>query len=207
MTEWITLSAARSYMQWGTDTSRDAVLQTVIDSAVASIERIKGHIVQAAVTGEVQDVADRGIVILDESPVLSVQSVSFVQAGSTPVAIPKADPVNGVLTGWTLASGGGVLTVPTGFCGLSYGAQVVVDYTVGRAPIPADWTEAALELIAFLWDSSQNNSEGDRAGVGAPDDDWPNRGSNGIGAYAMPFRVRELLGIYGKTVRSAVFAR
>lgn len=196
-------------MQWGTDTSRDAELQRSIDSACASIERIKGHVGAESFTGEPHVVGRAGLVILDESPVKSVESVARVNAGAAPTVIPKADPLTGVLDGWTLESAGGVLAIPLdNGLGYSYGAQVVVDYTAGLATVPADWTQAAIELAAFLFESSQNdNVVGEHVGAGASDEVWPARGSGGIGAYAMPFRVRELLGLYGKVVKSQVFVR
>lgn len=213
MTSWIDLATVRDHMQWGADASRDAELQRSIDSACASIEAIKGHIGQATIADEAHELGRGGIVILDESPIVSVESVTLAVEGGSPTPIAKADPATGVLRGWTVASAGGVLTIPLELClvaAFQYGsaAPVLVSYTVGRDPIPADWLEAAIELSAFLFESSQNdNVVGEHVGAGAGDEMWPARGSGGIGAYAMPFRVRELLGLYGKVVKSQVFVR
>lgn len=203
MASWVEVEELRDELQFvQDDTSRDVFLQRMIDSACASIERIKGRIGTDTVTGELQTVQRLGIVLLDVSPVQSVQAVSVVTRNGTPRPLNAADPKVGNLGGWELASAGGVLNVPA-----LPGEQVLVDYTVGLAEIPGDWHEAAVELAAFLYDSTQNNAGGGRTGAGAEDDDWPTRAAGGIGAYAMPFRVRELLGLYGSVVRSQVLVR
>lgn len=205
---WVDAPTVRHFLQMGTNTSQDDVLEKQIDAACASIERIKGRVGVDTVTGELQDVLRNGVVLLEQGPIISVQSVSLVQSGAAPLPLTKRDPATGALVGWEIKSNGGVLTVPLGIGGVtSCDAQVLVDYTVGRDPIPADWIEAACELAGFLFRSTQNNDSGGRVGAGADDEEWPARGSAGIGAYAMPFRVRELLGLYGKVVRSQVLAR
>lgn len=206
---WIDLPTVRAFLQFsGTSAAGDDVLQPMIDAACSSIERIKGRIGEDTVAGELQPIDGCGYVFLDERPVISVQSVSVIQSGATPLAIAKADPATGVLTGWTLKSAGGVVSVPFGQIGVpSCDGQVLVDYTVGRNPVPPDWEQAAVELAGFLYRESQNNADAGRVGAGADDEDWPSRAGAGIGAYAMPFRVRELLGLYGKVVRSQVLVR
>lgn len=207
-TSWVQLADMRDYLRFqGTDTSDDDQLADKIDSACAVIETIKGHIAPTPITGETETVNRLGLVLLNEGPVISVEAVSLLTS-TGPVVIPKADPSLGATgAGWTLSSKGGVLTVPRwGSTVAPLGSTVQISYTVGRDPIPANYVDAAKELAAHLYRTSQLNEGGGRMDVGEPDTEWM-RGSAGSSNYALPFKVRELLGLFGSVVKSQVFVR
>lgn len=194
----------RDFLRFGTDTSDDDQLSELLVTACECIEDLKGRIAAAPITGELGVVQRLGIVLLDEKPVASVQSVALVRGDGTSVTIPAADPVAGV-AGWTLASAGGVLTVPAcGDANVHLGSTVVVDYTVGVDPIPSRYVSAVKWLTQHLWDSSQVNTSGGRMDLGEEDTEYV-RGMSGA-SYALPFKVREILGIYGSVAKSQVLA-
>lgn len=123
----------------------------------------------------------RRAVILDLRPVIEVASVT-----ADGVAIPQADPDTGT-DGWELNAKSGVLTHsrrwPPAEC-------LHITYRAGRTPVPGNIRLAALELCAHLWRASQQNFGGGRPGLpGADDVVMPGA------AYALPIRVRELLGL------------
>lgn len=217
-TSWASLDELRTFLQFDDpdDTSDNDALQRQLDSACAVIEGIKGRIGQEVLTNEPQTVGRLGIVILDETPIVSAEQVRLVTGPGKFVTLTKADPAAGVLGGWEVSSLGGVLSLPASCPSFdpiptsAYvrpGSTVLVDYTVGVDPVPANYSQAAIELAGFLWNSSQNNDAGGRTSSGGTDEDWPARAAGGIGAYALPFRVRELLGLYGSAVKSQVYAR
>lgn len=215
-TSWASLDELRTFLQFDDeDTSDNAALQRQLDSACSVIEGIKGRIGQEVLTNEVQPVQRLGLVLLDETPIVSVEQVRLVSGAGSFVVLGKSDPAAGILGGWKMQSAGGVLSVPVACAGDSSptsvyvrpGATVLVDYTTGLDPVPPNYTQAAIELAGFLWNSSQNNEGGGRTSTGGTDEEWPARASGGIGAYALPFRVRELLGLYGSAVKSQIVAR
>jgi hypothetical protein len=208
---WASVADLKTFLRWDADTSEgDAALQRQLDSACSVIEGIKGRIGADVVTNEPQPVERLGLVFVGEHPIASVEQVRAVNSDGTFRVLPQANPAGGVLAGWSVRSLGGVIEVPLcygGTGGVEIGDTVLVDYTAGLAVVPQNYTDAAIELAAFLWNSSQNNDEGGRTGSYGTDQDWPARASGGIGAYALPFRVRELLGLYGAAVKSSVMVR
>lgn len=197
MASWITLADAKPFLRFDpADTSDDATLQGVIDGACSLIEDVKGVVGEETVTAEDYDVEQGGRVFLKSTPVASVQSVDVLNGDGTTISVPPDDPLNGV-AGWVIVTKGGVLGVP-----YVAGTKVRVSYTAGRNPVPSNYVEGALEMTAHLWRSSQMNATAGRSGYGM-DDTEAIRGST----YAFPFKVRELLGIWGKVVKSKVYVR
>lgn len=187
---WITLDDARAHLN-KLSTVDDPELQKFIDAACAAIELVKNHVDVVDETVVVD--ADRnGVALLPETPVATITTVARLMGGGVTAPVVAADPVAGV-DGWTL-TGDGILTLPAAWW------RVQVVYTAGRDPVPANFTLAALELVAHLWRGSQLNSGGGRPQQGQTDQEFV----PGI-ANALPNRVRELLGLFGKVVRDEVF--
>lgn len=205
-TAWVDLEDMRDFLRFQEgDTSDNDQLAELVSTACECIEDLKGRIGTAPVEGESVRVERLGIVLLEQRPVLSVEAVSLVRFGDAPVAIPQSDPAAGV-RGWRLASGGGVLTVPMwGSADVRLGSTLSVDYTVGVDPIPSRYVTAAKYLVQHLWDSSQQNTGGGRMDLGSEDTEYV-RGMSGA-SYALPFKVRELLGIFGSVAKSGVMVR
>lgn len=188
---WIQAPDARAHLN-KLSTVDDPELQGFIDAACGAIELVKGHVDVVDETVVVH--ADRrGVVLLPETPVVAVTSVTRIFGGGVTAPVVEADPVADV-DGWTLTSSGGVLTLPSPW----WVVQVV--YTAGLNPVPSNIRLAALELVAHLWRASQLNSGGGRPQQGETDQLF----IPGI-ANALPIRVRELLGLYGRVVRDEVF--
>jgi hypothetical protein len=206
-TAWASLSDVRTELRFGPETSDDAELQRKIDAAAAVIEGIKGRIGSEPVAGELATVQRLGLVFIKERPIIDVASVTLINGDGTQTVLTRRDPATGVMTGWEVRSLGGVLTVPLcapGYPTINQDSTLSIDYTTGRDPVPENYVEAAIKLSAHLWRKSHDDSQG-RVGDGGDDEEWPNRGT--IGAYALPFEVRELLGIYGNAVKTQVLVR
>lgn len=203
---WVTLPEVKAHLGKKTPDDDDE-LDGFISAACAMVEDIIGHVDPVTVTGEVLRAApvptqrpypEGGmlhtwdwVATLAENPVLSVESVLFTPGDGTSSAVAAQNVAAGVVVGWRRV--GQVMYLPVGTS--RYGAYSVT-YTAGLDPVPGNVRMAALELAAHLWKTTQN-------ATGAPgrfadsDTDWQ-RGMN----YALPFRVRELLGLYGNTVPS-----
>lgn len=123
----------------------------------------------------------RRTIVLEERPVISVTTV--VVDGAT---VPAADLVNGV-DGWELSGPAGILT----HTGCWPWGRITVTYTAGRLPLPGNVRLAALELAGHLWKQSQLNNGSTARPQSFGDDQVIMRGA----AYALPIRVRELLGL------------
>lgn len=153
-------------------TGQDVELQINIDAATDVIERIKGPIVPRVYTAEQHD--GRGpYVSLDRRPVMTVSSVKeYVGTTVYDLAIvtnPAAatayscqvDYDSGVLTRYTI---GGALY------GFAEGAgNIQVTYTAGRAQVPPSVRLAAMRLIQWWWQSTQQGGrpqfQGGQAGA------------------------------------------
>lgn len=120
-------------------------------------------------------------IVLDHRPAISVTSVTSSGSG----AVPAGDPGAGT-AGWWLESKDGAILRHTG----RFPWHVQVTYQPGRDPLPGNVRLAGLELAAHLWRSSQQNSGGTRPAFG--DNETPVMVGS---AYALPIRVRELLGL------------
>lgn len=196
---WLALSDVKTFLRIpDTFTGDDAELQSVIDGAAAAIEDIKGSVAEKTVTDEPHTVARKGYVFTNEHPVAQIGTVDQLPGNGTRETIPQRDDLNGV-DGWELISEGGVLTVPA-----PIGSRVLVTYQAGKVTVPANYVLAGKEFVAHLWRTSQMNAEGGRASDGGEDTEWI-RGSSGS-SYALPFKVRELLGIFGTVVKPVMTA-
>lgn len=127
-------------------------------------------------------------VILAEYPVAAIESVQTLPGLA---AIPAADPATGV-AGWTVKNG--ILRKSSGRLG-----PVRVTYRAGQTPVRPNITLAGKELAGHLWRNSQLNSGGGRPPLS--DDDTPVMPG---AAFALPIRVRELLGLGPKQFGSEV---
>lgn len=67
--------------------------------------------------------------------------------------------------------------------------SVTFEYEAGRDPIPPNYEMAALDLAAYLWRQSQQNSAGGRPPVSAGDQPSQNM------SWALPYSVRQMLGL------------
>jgi uncharacterized phiE125 gp8 family phage protein len=190
---WIQLAETKTHLN-ETDTANDAEIQGFINAACAAIEYIKGHINPVTFAAAVFDADECGVVILPELPVESITTVTHYLGGGNTDVVPPADRLYGV-AGWTW-DGSAKLTVP------GWRWTVAVTYSAGYAnvaDVPPNYRLAALDLTQHLWERSQLNASGGRPGIDIEAETIP-----GI-ANAMPYAVRELLGLYGKTIRDEVF--
>jgi len=133
------------------------------------------------------------VVALSQHPVIDVTAVQ-IPGGD---AVPAADLDNAV-DGWELDAGAGLLT-HTGCW--PYG-RLRVTYRAGRTPVPGHVRLAALELVAHLWRSIKIQTAGGRAAPPGGDDVMLVGSS-----YALPNRVRELLGLTADQPTSGVMVR
>jgi hypothetical protein len=147
----------------------------------AACQMITDRMGQVAPLVVVADLRPRcGTLVLPTRPVISITSVQRLPGL---VAVPQADAATGA-QGWTLESSEGVMSV-SGWSGL-----VRVTWRAGRSPLPKNFRLAGLELIAHLWRGSQHNQAGGRPALGGTD-----ALSASVNAFAMPYRVMELLGL------------
>lgn len=199
---WIDLDDAKAHLN-KSGTADDGELEEFMFAACAAIEEIKGHVdpVTVTVTRRAVPLTDnhrhrawwgphrQWFLELAESPVLSVTSVAVATGGGLTTPVAAYDQISGV-QGWHLDET--LLFVPT--AGL-----YVVAYQAGRDPVPPNFRLAALELTAHLWRGSQLNQSSGRPQIGG--DQMmvvPHLAS------ALPYRVRELLGVYGNVVNDHV---
>lgn len=194
---WIDLDEVKDHLN-KTNSNDDDELQGFLEAACAVIEDLKGHVDPVATSGvyAARVGADtawpfgcRFFLYLPEAPVLSVQAVASVVGNGTATAVPSRDAVAGT-DGWELS--GSLLYVASP-------GLYQVTYTVGRNPVPANYRLAALELAAHLWRGSQLNQSSGRP---------PIAGDQMMVlpqiASALPYRVRELLGLYGEIVAGQI---
>lgn len=173
---FITVDELKTHLN-KTSATDDAELAGFVSAACSMVVERIGHV--SVVDATVDVAVHRGRAVLPDRPVVAVTTVVDLPGESAVVA---ADPVADV-QGWTLRPGG-VLEVD------GYHRRVRVTYTAGRDPLPGDVRLAGLELAAHLWKSSQLNASGGRPNPAGMDD----LALRGVG-YALPYRVRELLGL------------
>lgn len=177
---FVSLADAKAHLN-KTDTKDDAELAAFILAACQMITDRIGQVAPVTITDDVHLHRPSKTITLGSHPVVSVTSVQVI--GSD--LIPAADLPNHV-DGWELNPGAGVMTHTRWF---PYGT-IRVSYRAGMTPLPGNVRLAALELVSHLWRSSQLNSNGNRPGLSGQDDLAMRSVS-----YALPFRVRELLGL------------
>ena len=186
----ISLGEAKDYLQIpSTDRSRDARLIKFIDQLRPVIEGITGPILQRLVS-ETYDGGSPWI-SLRYRPVLSVQSVTEYR-GPIPYPLTQVpSPDLGTIYSYMFEPPGRIVrrTVGGGQTSFPNGAdQVFVTYTAGYAQVPANITNAALELLRTHFQLTQQGRP--RPGGSQVDDDESTRPIMG---FFVSGRVREML--------------
>lgn len=144
----LTLAEAKAELNITTPNSDD-VLQGYIDGAIEAVEFICGLAETASVT-EVAYVTGNAI-SLQQTPVVSVQTISGEQAGNLTVS------------NFNLSGNSGVLTAKQVIQPLLWDAYTVT-YTTGRASAPSSMKQAALVIVDHQWNTRQRGPKG-RAAV------------------------------------------
>lgn len=188
---FISLAEAKKHLKKeSTKTAADAELLEFVSAACSKIVDLIGPVAPTSVTqtGRLRRQRAGSVIVLESSPVIEVTSVTV--DGS---AEPQADPDAGT-DGWTLDAAAGLLRHTRCW---PWGVVQVI-YRVGRTPLPGNVRLAGLELTSHLWRTIKINGTGGRPPVSGGDD-IVIAGQ----AYALPNRVRELLGL-GKNQTSDV---
>lgn len=187
--EFISLEQFRTFIK-KPHNKDDEVIRGFISASCAVINDRVGQVSPATFIEDV-DVGRRGLARLMKYPIISVTSVKTLPGLTT---VPQGDRVTGVLGWYFSAATDASLPLNVGRCG-----TFRVTYRAGRLDIPQNFILAALELTKHLWQSSQQNSGGGRPPVATDDS-----AVNGRTSFALPYNVRQLLGL-DKRTRSGVF--
>jgi hypothetical protein len=174
---FIGLADTKEYMK-KTDTRDDEKLRAFIQASCAMIVERVGHVTPLEVT---EDRSGCRTIVLRKRPVLEVVSVQKLPGLAT---VAEADLATGT-AGWVAEEPARILRHTSGYFG-----DVRITYRVGRVPTPGHIRTAGYELVAHLWRTSQLNSGGGRP----PLSDMESPVIPGA-AFALPIRVRELLGL------------
>ncbi|MFF8980181.1 head-tail connector protein [Streptomyces cellulosae] len=175
----LTLDEAKAQLNI-TGTAEDAELQAYVNAVTPVIERFVGPVEPREVT-EAHDGGVRPVLVLRQTPVLSLTSVASVLTGGTapPVeALVLVDPD----TGEVRRRDGGYLR-----------GLLQVTYQAGRTEVSPTINLAARILVQHLWRTQRPTRGGGLAGGG--DDYSVSEPIPGFG-YAIPNRVLELLEPY-----------
>lgn len=174
-------------------TDDDTKLAGFVTAACAAIVERIGQVSVVEAEDVVECGGRRRVIVLEERPAIEV--ISVTQDDGT--ELPAADPDNGV-AGWRLKAGSGLLYAdrcwPRG--------RLTILYTVGRDPVSGNILLAGKELGGHLWKQSQLNNSSTARPAAFGDDQVVMPGL----AWAMPMRVRELLGL-GKLPTSQILVR
>ncbi|WP_433225600.1 hypothetical protein [Actinomadura formosensis] len=177
--DWITVAEVKTHMQ-KTGTADDDELAGFVSAACYSIRDRIGEV--SAVTAVTEACSWSSLIVLEHKPVIQVTKVERLPGLGL---VPAGDRGTGA-DGWLMQQpGAGILQHTSAFPG-----DVRVTYQAGRVPLPPNVRLAGLEMAAHLWRASQLNSGGGRPAIA--DDGQPI--IPGV-AYALPIRVRELLGL------------
>jgi hypothetical protein len=156
-----------------TDGKYDDELANFLNAAVAAISQVVGPLEPTTVT---RSVPGGWRLILPDAPVVSVTSVTPVGTGLTALDLADLD----------FNLGAGLVDYGSGSA-FPYSRYTVV-YVAGRTTLPADLRLAVLELVRHYWVTQRGATSMPGSPVG---DSYGNTVPGA--AYAMPFRVSELL--------------
>lgn len=177
--DWITVEQVKSHMD-KTGDGDDAELAGFVSAACYSIRDRIGEV--SPVTAVVEACSWTNVIVLEHKPVIEITKVERLP-GLDPV--PQGDRGTGT-GGWLMQQPGAAILEHTS----RFSGDVRVTYQAGRDPIEPNVHLAGLEMAAHLWRASQLNSGGGRPQI--VDNEQPI--IPGV-AYALPIRVRELLGL------------
>lgn len=174
--DFITVADLRGYLR--KSEADDALLAVYATTACQMIRDRMGEV--SPVTAVVEVCPRRRTIVLEHRPVISVTSVEELPGLA---AVPQADTGAGT-DGWVLESKQGVLAHT-----LYWPPKVRITYEAGRSPVPEKFKLAGLQLGAHLWRVDQLNTGGGRPPAGIDETVVP-----GV-SYALPYNVRQLLGL------------
>lgn len=164
-----------------TGTANDDELEMYVGAACEMIRDLVGEVSPVAAE-DIRRLRGHHRIVTEHRPVISLDKVTD-------------DAGTDVTDAYTLVNLEGVIEG-------TFGGKLTIAYTCGRQPIPDNITLAALELAAHLWRASQNGGAS-----GAPQFSDASDGVQLIGsAFALPIRVRELLGLGRRGTDSPVVA-
>lgn len=187
--DFISLTDAKGHMQI-TNTASDDKIKGFVSAACQMIADRMGQVSPITVVADLEPIGNT--IVLETYPVIAVVSLEYLPG--LEVITPADDALS--ITGWKLTAPNRGIIKNT--AGSFSNKRVRITYRAGRAPIPANFRMAALELTSHLWRMSQLNPGGGRPPVANDDSVIP--GST----YSLPYTVRQLLGL-DKRARSGVF--
>ncbi len=170
-----------------TVTTDDDEVADLVDTATTLIEEIVGAIVPRTVT-EVYPGGYRSIFLRQRAR--SVTSVVEAQSVGAVVTLTAEVPgVSAPSDGYLFDATTNAIRRSSGGSPLYFIGQVTVTYVVGRVPVPPNFRTAGAELLSHVWRTSQFTR-----GVSRPRTNEPTTDPTLVLGYAIPNRVRELLG-------------
>lgn len=158
-----------------TDLDDPSTLNEFIDAAVAALTRRCGPLTETPSTATVP--GGGTVLVLPEAPVVSLTSVTPVGGSMLDLAALALNGTSGLVE---LADGGTFSE-----------RRYLVDYTTGRADIPADLALAVKELVRHLWLTQLGNAPGSSGAL--PDSGESDFIAFSGGAYLFPPRVEQLI--------------
>lgn len=186
--EFISLAQFRTFIKKNHNRD-DETIRTFISGSCAVINDRMGQVAPMTFTEDVQ--TRNNYARLSRTPIMAVLSVERLPGL---VSVPEANMVTGT-KGWRFNP------VSDSHTPLYVGGSgwYRISYRAGYEDIPQNFILAALELTKHLWQTSQQNPGGGRPPISTDD----NVVINGI-SYAMPYNVRQLLGL-DKRPRTEIF--
>lgn len=148
----VSLADIKQHLRKGSATTDDAELTSYLNTALARI----GEICVPTGPATVQDTFDgdgSSVLVLSTFPASAITSVTTYTSSGTAATIAEAGGASGVLDGYrkNLAAGTltrvGYRTWPRGW------GNIVVVYTVGPTPTPADVVLAVKLIVAAWWEA------------------------------------------------------
>lgn len=152
----IDLAYLNSMRSKAVETADESFAEELINQASAMAERYCGRVLASQSVTSVVDAPGGTALILPEYPVSAVTSVFIDTAREFGAATEVTD--------YYLEAPTGILFRDTGF---GSGRRVVkVIYTAGYATVPADLSQAIVELVQWLWGRQRSQSVGIRVSRG-----------------------------------------